>query len=403
MILLIVLIIVIALLIIYTTPDIIDYFQPDNTTIENDIAITTLVNEGIGERAQHAAIYSVNDKQFYIYIKLFTSKNSIIVLDNTYSIVDQFDDHPGACIQIVDNYLFTSGPGTIYRYEIDPQTGLVYDKINPKLTLRGVQSLPVFIIDESTKYMYVHMPSKTNSCQSQNNDRKPGNPGEMPCTRLLLTSGIWKFDSTKINQTIDMGILYSSGLRKLSSLVLYKNYLYGIIQGRDSLYKLYPDLYTKEQGEELASDELVQINQNTNFGFPYCYWDNEENKRKLSPEYGGDGKTDGHCNSLIEKPKAIFNRHNGPNDLMIHNDKLYIAWNGKPRPLKCDKSCSTLSVTFFDISSSGDEMVLGEYNTLVQFDVRHKTKPSGLVYTPDNSILIIDSLKGQVWKSVLKN
>jgi hypothetical protein len=402
MILLIVLIIVIALL-IYSTTNIVDYFQPDNITIENDIAITTLVNEGIGERAQHAAIYILNDDTFYIYVKLLTNKNSIIVLDNTYSIVDQFDDHSGACIQIVDNYLYTSGPGAIYRYEIDPQTGLVYDKINPKLTLRGVQFLPVFTIDSSTKNMYVHIPSKTNSCQSQNNDRKPGFQGEMPCTRLLLTGGVWKFDSTKINQTIDMGILYSSGLRKMSSLVLYKNYLYGIIQGRDSLYELYPDLYTKEQGEELASDELIQINQNTNFGFPYCYWDSEENKRKLSPEYGGNGKIDGHCNSLIEKPKAIFNRHNGPNDLLINNNKLYIAWNGKPKPLKCDKSCSTLSVTFFDISNSGDEMTLGEYDTLVQFDTLHKTKPSGLVYTPDNSIIIIDSLKGKIWKSTLKN
>ncbi len=390
-----------TILILYNTIEVVDYFQPDNTTIENDIAITTLVNEGIGERAQHAAIYKLNDDKFYIYIKLFTNKNSIIVLDNTYSIIDQFDDHSGTCVQIVDNYLYTNGPGTIYRYDINPQTGLIDDKINPKLPLRGVQSMPIFIIDEITKDMYVHIPSKTNSCQSQNRDRKPGFKGEMPCTRLLLTGGVWKFDSTKINQTIDMGILYSSGLRKLTSLVFYKNYLYGIIQGRDSLHELYPDLYTKEQGEELASDELVQINQNTNFGFPYCYWDSEENKRKLSPEYGGDGKIDEHCNSLIGKPKAIFNNHNGPNDLMIHGDKLFIAWNGKPRPLKCDKSCSKLSVTFFNIS--GDEMTLGEYNTLVQFDARHKTKPSGLVYTPDKSILIIDSLKGKIWKSVLKN
>lgn len=390
-----------TILILYNTIDVVDYFQPDNTRIENDIAITTLVNEGIDERAQHAAIYKLNDDKFYIYVKLFKNKNSIIVLDNTYSIIDQFDDHPGTCVQIVDNYLYTNGPGTIYRYDIDPQTGLIVDKIDAKLPLRGVQSMPIFIIDEITKDMYVHIPSKTNSCQSQNNDRKPGFKGEMPCTRLLLTGGIWKFDSTKINQTIDMGIFYSSGLRKLTSLVLYKNYLYGIIQGRDSLHELYPDLYTKEQGEEMAPDELVQINQNTNFGFPYCYWDSEENKRKLSPEYGGDGKIDEHCNSLIGKPKAIFTKHNGPNDLMIHNDKLYIAWNGKPRPLKCDKSCSKLSVTFFDIS--GDEMKLGEYNILVQFDARHKTKPSGLVYAPDNSILIIDSLKGKIWKSVLKN
>lgn len=380
----------------------IDYFQNDTSppTIENDIAITQLVNPGIGPRCQHAAVYKTQTA-FVIYVIRFTKKESILVLNDKFQVIDKIDHQPGYCIQIVDDYLFTSAPYSIYRWQLDPQTGLIADKVNPKLTVRGMPTItPIFIIDNKTKDLYIHIPSKTNACQSLARDRKKGFPGEMPCVRLINTSGVWKFKATQLNQSLDMGILYATGVRSLKSMVMYNKYLYGIILGRDSLFELYPDIYTKEQGDQLASDELVQLDQNTNFGFPYCYWDGNTSYRKLAPEYGGDGTFKGHCNSLIAKPLAIFDDHRGPNDLMIYNNKLFIAWNGKPSPLKCDVSCSALSVTFFNISE--DEMALGKYETLVEFNVSHKTKPSGLVHTPDGSIIIVDSLHGKIWKSNFK-
>lgn len=389
----------------------IENFTPSiSNVIENDIATTTLVNNGIGKKAQHLTIYT-NEylSDYFIYVNLLQrndNKHTIIVLDSQFNIVDEFGNNPGTCIQVYKDYLYVGGPSNLLRYTIDPLTGLVTNKESPDLIIRGFQSTrisdsPIFIINPKTNALYFHLQSPTNSCQMNSQDRKQA-PGEIPCTRLRNNSCVWVFDAMKLNQTLDMGILYSIGIRKMRSLVIYNNKLYGITQGRDSLFELYPQYYTKEQGYNLAPDELIKIDQNTNFGFPYCYLDSSISKRVLAPEYGGNGIEQAHCNSLIDKPIEIFNGHNGPNDLLIHNSRLYIAWNGKPFPLKCDKSCATLSVSFLNLDNQTEEMKLLDKGILVQFNSSHKTKPSGLTVCPDNSILITDSLTGKIWKSVLK-
>lgn len=391
------------------------YFRHVDEFTDTKSPSMVLAHPGIGKRAQHVAIYT-NDKlsSYLVYVKLLQRNDNnctIVVLSpstenpDKLAIVDEFEQYPGTCIQIVDNYLYSGGASTIYRYEINPDTGFVINKNNPKLILRGVQSSslsdsPIFVIDDKLDRLYVHIASPTNSCQSLTMDRKVGKKGEMPCSRLKYVGNVWVFRASKTNQTLDMGILYSQGIRKMRSMALYKEddeyVLYGIIQGRDSLHKLYPKLYTKEQGELFASDELVRIEQNTQFGYPYCYWDGDKGKRILSPEYGGNGKNDGHCNSLIDKPLAIFNHHRGPNDIMFADNKLFIVWNGKPQPLKCDKSCASLSVDYFGkITDTGE---FQDYKTLVQFTRTDKTKPSGIAMCPDKSILITESLTGKIWR-----
>lgn len=359
-----------------------------------------LVHPGVGKGAQHLTMYNN-----LIYVRLLEKNvngNTIIVLkskdNDELEIVDEFCNFIGTCIQIRGDNLYIGGPNTVYRFDIDKTSGLVSNRYEPDLIVRGLQSAekddsPIFIVDNND--LYLHIISPTNACQSINNDRKTGFKGEMPCTRLKLNSSVWKFDSNKINQTLDMGELYSTGLRHLNSLVVKDNILYGITQGRDSLYDLYPEFYSKKDGDKLASDELVKIEKNTNFGFPYCYWDSDSGRRKLMPEYGGDGKEEGHCNSLIDKPIAIFNNHNGPNDLIVSNNIFYVAWNGKPKPLKCDESCDRLSVDLFKID---DDFNFIDYETLIVFTKEAKTRPSGLLISIANELFISDSVSGKIWK-----
>ena len=373
--------------------------------IKNNVAITKLVrSRGLGRNAQHASLY--NDLIYIRFLQRNKKGNTIIVLNKRFSVIDEFCKVPGTCIQVVGNYLYVGVPHNIYRYDIDSATGLVSNKDSPSLILRGVHSnrvsdSPIFVIDKGI--MYVHIPSQTNSCQIIHLDRKKDSPGEMPCNRFKFTSNVWLFQADKVNQTLDMGQLYATGIRKMKSLVIYNNQLYGIIQGRDSLFELYPKFYTKEQGDKLASDELVFIQRNSSFGFPYCYWDSSISKRVLAPEYKGDGKEVAGCNSLTDKPIKTFDNHNGPNDLLIDGGVLYIAWNGKPYPLKCTaETCSNLSVTYHVLNKDDEEMEIIDNGILVQFDKRHLTKPSGLAKLPDGSILIVDSMTGKLWKSVLK-
>jgi glucose/arabinose dehydrogenase len=379
--------------------------QPIPKIIENDVATTRLVrSKGLGKNAQHIALY--NDLIYIRFLHRNKKGNTIIVLNKYFKVIDEFCKVPGTCIQVVDNYLYVGVPHNIYRYDIDESTGLVNNKDSPSLILRGVHSnrvsdSPIFVIDKGI--MYVHIPSQTNSCQIIHLDRKRDAPGEMPCNRFKFTSNVWLFEANKVNQTLDMGQLYATGIRKMKSLVIYNNQLYGIIQGRDSLFELYPQFYTKEQGDKLASDELVFIQHNSSFGFPYCYWDSTISKRVLAPEYKGDGKELAGCNSLTDKPIKTFDNHNGPNDLLIDGNVLYIAWNGKPYPLKCTAdTCSNLSVTYYVLNKNDEEMEIMDSGILVEFDKRHLTRPSGLAKLPDGSILIVDSMNGKLWKSVLK-
>lgn len=357
-----------------------------------------LVHDGVGEGAQHMAIYK--NVVFVKLLKQNANKNTIIVLKpiyDKYVIIDEFCNFIGTSIQIVDNFLYTSGPNNIYRYEINPDDGLIINKNTPKLIVRGIQSTekndaPIFIINNND--LYVHNPSKTNACQPIIHDRKSGYKGEIPCTRLKLTSCLWKFDKNKTNQTLDMGELFSIGLRNIKSLVVKDDILYAVILGRDYLHDLYPKYYTKEQGYALASDELVKIERNSNFGFPYCYWDSSSGKRKLMPEYGGDGKIEENCNSLIDKPITVFDNHNGPNDLIRLNNVFYIAWNGKPNPLVCDDSCKQLRVDMFQID---EDFNFINYETLIQFTPDAETKPAGLAFINDKNLLITDSISGKIW------
>ena len=95
-----------------------------------------------------------------------------------------------------------------------------------------------------------------------------------------------------------MGEFYSTGLRCLKSIVINTDgVLYGISQGRDSLHELYPQFFTREQGIVLAPDELVKIDRNTNFGFPYCYTDSVSGRRKL---LGSSG-----AGTLAKRPAAL--------------------------------------------------------------------------------------------------
>jgi len=65
--------------------------------------------------------------------------------------------------------------------------------------------------------------------------------------------------------------------------------LYAIQHGRDGLGALWPDLFSAEESAELPAEELLMVSDGANFGWPYCFYDPLQDKRVLSPEYGGDG------------------------------------------------------------------------------------------------------------------
>ena len=73
---------------------------------------------------------------------------------------------------------------------------------------------------------------------------------------------------------------------------------------------------------ENPAEELLQVNEGDDFGWPYCYFSVEEHHLVLAPEYGGDGKKVGEC-AKKKEPVATFPGHWAPNALFFYTGSAF--------------------------------------------------------------------------------
>src|SRR6185503_17540954 len=121
--------------------------------------------------------------------------------------------------------------------------------------------------------------------------------------------------------------------------------LYATKHGRDQLHDNWPKLFpTTTYQAENPAEELMQVNQGDDFGWPYCYYSFEAHHLVLAPEYGGDGKKTEQC-AQKKEPAAVFPGHWAPNWLMFYTGANFPArykngafiafhgsWNRAPEP-----------------------------------------------------------------------
>jgi glucose/arabinose dehydrogenase len=165
--------------------------------------------------------------------------------------------------------------------------------------------------------LYVNHGSPSNACQER--DRTPGSKGKDPCPELDQRAGIWRYDMNKKDQTIADGERFATGIRNAVALAFQPrtNNLYVVQHGRDMLMNNWPALFNKEKSAETPAEELFLVNRRDDFGWPYCYFDPELNKKVLAPEYGGDGKAAARC---ADKKGNVghFPGHWAPNSLLFY-------------------------------------------------------------------------------------
>ncbi len=145
-------------------------------------------------------------------------------------------------------------------------------------------------------------------------------------------------------------------------------------------------------------------------GWPYCYYDEFQQKKVLAPEYGGDGKKVGRCEGKTD-PILAFPGHLAPNDLLFYTgdqfpDKYkhgaFIAfhgsWNRSPEP---QEGFYVAFVPFKGDYPSGKWEVFA--NGFAETDTIRspgdaKYRPCGLAQGPDGSLFVVDSNEGKVWR-----
>ena len=262
-----------------------------------------VVSDGVGE-SRHIAVNTNGD----IYVKLRTDsgKNGNVALrdvdgDGKADITERFGDYPNdgrfaTEMKIHNGYLYYSSELVVYRQKLE-KSKLIPDSkpealvIDPYPIRRHNAKSLAF---DGKGGMYVTFSGYTNSCEDLTrgyDDPMATVLGKDPCDELEYLGAIWKFDENKLNQSLNDGIRYATGIRSVVGITWNKkdDQLYAVNHGRDYLYNHAPKYFSQWENSVLPADEFMLIEEGDDFGWPYTYYDHFKEKRMLAPEYGGDG------------------------------------------------------------------------------------------------------------------
>ena len=387
-------------------------FADSDLVLPKGFSASTVV-EALGSN-RHLWINSNGD----IYVKMADLKSGkgIYVLrknGNQYTTVKSFGDYIGTAIVIKNGYLYASSDDDVYRYKLNAANE-VADPEHPEKIVTGLvnkqQHSSKSLALDNAGNIYVTIGAPSNACQVT--DRTVGSPGQDPCPILEKAGGVWQFKANKLNQTYEQGVRYATGIRNIVGIFwnTKENQLYGVQHGRDQLNTMFPKMYTNQQNAELPAEEFFLIKKGSDFGWPYCYYDQQQKKKVQGPEYGGDGKKTGRCDGK-DLPIMGFPGHLAPNDLLFYTGKMFPAkyrngafiafhgsWNRAPLP---QAGFFVVFIPFKGAKPSGNFEVFANGfagAASVQGPNQAKYRPCGLAEGPDGALYVSDSQKGRIWK-----
>ena len=317
-------------------------------------------------------------------------------------------------IALANGYLYVDEGKQIVRYkrgddELEPSGAREVVVQNIPLS-PGHRARNIAIASDGA--LYVNVGSATNSCQVK--DRANESPGHDPCTELNTRAGIWKFDANKTGQSFSASARFASGIRNAMGLAIRPGdgAVMATQHGRDQLHDNWPKVFpdAKYQADN-PGEELMQVSQGDNFGWPYCYWAMDEKKLVTAPEYGGDGKKTDRCTDK-KAPVAAFPGHWAPMSILFYTgsslpakyrDGAFIAFHGSWN--RAPEQQEGYRVVFQPMSNGQPS---GAYETFadgfaglppdqIQPD-RAKHRPVGLAQGPDGSLYITDDVGGRVYR-----
>jgi glucose/arabinose dehydrogenase len=377
-----------------------------------------VVAENLG-RARHLVV--TNNGDLYIRLARLNKKGqgTVILRDkNKDGVIDDstgFGNYGGTGITIKNGYLYAASDNDVYRYKLNDKMEII-DGNHPEKIITGLvagrQHNTKSLALDNEGNVYVNVGAPSNSCQLQ--DRGVGSPGIDPCPFLEQSAGIWQFKADKLNQSYDDGVKYATGIRNIVGMDwnTSTNSLFVMQHGRDQLYNMWPEYFDSATSAELPAEEMLEVKKGSDFGWPYCYFDQFQNKRVLAPEYGGDGKKIGRCEGM-DKPVMAFPGHLAPNGLLFYTGDLFPekykngafiafhgSWNRAPLP---QKGFFVAFIPFKDGKPSGEWEIFAD--NFAERDVVNSTReakyrPCGLAQGPDGSLYVTDDTKGTIWKIV---
>ncbi len=384
-----------------------------------------MVNKLRGQ-ARHIAVRDNGD--IFVKLKRGVRGHGNAVLrdtnrDDRIDIIKNFGDYEihgryGTAIRIHDGYLYYSSQMAVYRQkllenEMVPSTKMdtVVMDDHPKSNREHIGKPITF---DNKGHIYVPFGAPSNACQDPK--RTPGAPGLDPCPQLDTFGGVWQYQLGTLNQYRTDGVKFASGIRSLVCLEWNPNdqELYTVQHGRDDLLRLFPEYFTPWQSALLPAEEFMRVTEGSDFGWPYCYYDQLSENKVLAPEYGGDGEIVGRC-STYDHPIMGFPGHWAPNDLLFYTGDqfperykqgAFVAFHGSTNRAPYPQSGYIIAfVPFADGHPTCEIEVFADGFARVDTieDVSDAVfRPMGLAQGPDGSLYIAETEHGAIWKVQFK-
>jgi glucose/arabinose dehydrogenase len=316
----------------------------------------------------------------------------------------------GTGIALYDNALYFEQNDRILRYRFSPGSPVPTSRpevVVSGLPITGDHPMHPFVIDGKGK-LFVDLGSATNACDVRN--RMPLSPGNDPCLEQQTRGGIWRYDANGTDQKFSPAERYATGIRNGEGMSFdAAGRLFVTQHGRDQLGENWQDRYTAAQGHELPAEELLLLERGADYGWPKCYFDGNQKRLVLGPEYGGDGgRMVGDCASK-RAPVAFFPAHWAPDDLLIYNGRQFPApyrggafiafhgsWNRAPSPQ------AGYNVAFQPLANgraAGDYIVFADgFAGMEKAPGRADFRPTGLALAPDGALFVSDDVHGRIWR-----
>ncbi|MSR07075.1 MAG: sorbosone dehydrogenase [Gemmatimonadetes bacterium] len=388
--------------------------RPDNGGLTLPPGFCALIVADSVGQARHLAVAPNGD----LFVSLSGRTGGLLALrdtsgDGVADVRESFGAGTGgAGILLRSEWLYFSPNDAVVRYRI-PAGGLRPvsgpDTVVSGLPTGGHSAKTIAFGPEGA--LFVNIGSRTNSCQAQ--DRTAGSPGQDPCAELEIRAGVWRFDADKLHQTQADGRRWATGLR--NTVAIGQNpadgQIYGAVHGRDGLAQQWGTFYNEDESADLPSEIFARIADGDDYGWPFCYWDQNRRQYVLNPEYGGDKNTAGRCAPLKSTPLLGFPGHWAPNGMMFYTGSqfppmyragVFIAfhgsWNRTPRPQDGYK------VVFAPLPGNGGVPKFenfadgfgGGNNNAAQH------RPVGLAQGPDGSIFVTDDRGGRIYRILFR-
>jgi glucose/arabinose dehydrogenase len=389
--------------------------DPDNGGIKLPQGFCALVAADNLGAARHLVVAPNGD----VYVTLMDSRGAaagVVGLrdtngDGKMDVTERFGDKSSTGIAIRNGYLYVATIGSVERFKLTP------GELKPGPAEVVVADLPVTrphqdkgLAFDGRGSLYVSIGAPSNACQPQ--DRRPKVAGQDPCPLLEYSGGIWKFDENRLGQKQSDGARYATGMRQMPAITWHDGALYAVMNNRDQIDTLWPDLFVGEDNQTRPAEPMYRIEQNANYGWPFCFFDYTQNKLLLNPEYGGDGKTVGRC-SEFKTPVATFPAHWAPVDVMFYTGTLlpakyrggaFIAFHGSWNRSPAMQDGYNVTFQPFDGGRPAGKFEVfadGFAGAQAPRTPNQATyRADGVAQAPDGTLYIAESVKGRIWRVI---